>query len=178
MDTNPYAPPKAAVLELPTVPGLKRRRVIVMIVFTIVTVGLYYVVWFFRRRGGLNRLNSSRKLQLWPLLLFAAYFAMAVAIGIITGDRPTEEVIGTGAATFFNLIDLPIGILMVWQCFIIKDILEDHLTPENDGSRVMFTEGVKLSGLMTFIFGMFYLQHIINTYIARPQAEVGHVGAS
>jgi hypothetical protein len=171
METNPYAPPKAAVLELPTIPGLKRRRVITMIVFTILTIGLYYVLWFFRRRGALNRLNSSRKLQLWPLLVLVAYFAMAVVIGIATGEEPIETVLGPGVAKLLNLVDLLIGILMVWQCFIIKDILEDHLAPENDGSRVMFTEGVKLSGFMTFIFGMFYLQHIINTHIAGPQVS-------
>jgi len=168
MDTNPYAPPKAAVGDAPVVPILKRRSVIVMIIFTIVTLGIYYVVWFFRRRGGLNRLNSPRKLQLWPLLVLTAYFAMAFAIGVASGDQPTEAVLGD-AAKLLTLTDLLIGILMVWQCFIIKDILEDHLTPEDDGSRAMFTERVQLSGFMTFIFGIYYMQHVINRHIASTR---------
>ena len=60
--SNPYAPPKAAVADLPT--GLKQRRVWVMIVFTIVSSGLYYLIWFFRRRKALNALNSQRKVPL------------------------------------------------------------------------------------------------------------------
>jgi hypothetical protein len=164
MDTNPYAPPKA-VLDLPTIPGLKRRRVIVMIVFLILTFGIYYLVWFLRRRAGLNRLNSSRKLQLWPLLVLAAYYAMAFAIGVATAEEPTEAVSST-TAVLLRLTDLLVGVMMIWQCFIIKDILEDHLTPEDDGSRAMFTERVQLSGLMTFIFGIFYLQYSINKHIA------------
>lgn len=56
--SNPYAPPKAAVLDLPSPTGLKQCSVLLMIVFTIVTFGLYYPTWFFRRRNALNALNS------------------------------------------------------------------------------------------------------------------------
>ena len=62
MDANPYAPPQAAVADVPTVIGLKRRRVITMIVFTFLTLGIYYMAWFLRRRPGLNRLNSPMTL--------------------------------------------------------------------------------------------------------------------
>jgi hypothetical protein len=51
----------------------------------------------------------------------------------------------------------------------LKDILEDHLAgPEDDVSQSLFVERVKLSGLMTFFFQMFYLQYVINRYVAGP----------
>ena len=46
MESNPYAPPKAPVADRSSgsTTGLKRRRVLVMIVFTVVTFGLQYVI--------------------------------------------------------------------------------------------------------------------------------------
>ena len=60
MEVNPYAPPQAKVADPPpNSHGLKRRSVLVMVVFTIISFGLYYPIWWFRRRQGLNRLNST-----------------------------------------------------------------------------------------------------------------------
>ena len=171
MEPNPYAPPKASVEDRnsasPT--GLKRRRVIVMIAFTIVTFGLYISIWFFRRRGALNRLNSPRKLQLWPLIIFCTVTVVDVVVNIASGSAPPAEIIGAGAASLLGLARLAAGIVMLVQCFFTKDILEDHLAgPEDDVSDSLFVERVKLSGLMTFFFQIFYLQYIINRYLADP----------
>ena len=69
------------------------------------------------------------------------------------------------------------------QCFIIKDVLEDHLTVREDDalpSPSVFVEQVPLSGLMTFFFGILYLQWVINRNHARltrpdyvPAAAIG-----
>src|SRR5262245_31967789 len=60
---NPYAPPTASVASVgAAASGLKRRNLVVMFLLIIVTLGIYYPVWFFRRRPGLNRLDSPRKL--------------------------------------------------------------------------------------------------------------------
>jgi hypothetical protein len=171
MDPNPYAPPKAPVADgssaSPT--GLRRRRVITMIVFTIVTFGLYYPIWFFRRRVALNRLDSPRKLRLWPLMVFCTVTAIDIVVAIVSGPAPPEQTIGGAAVTLLTIVRLAAGILMVVQCFIIKDILEDHLAgPGDDVSQSLFVEHVKLSGLMTFFFQIFYLQYVINRYVAGP----------
>jgi len=175
MHTNPYAPPKAAVADYPISPtGLKRRSVVIMIVLTIVTAGLYAAIWFFRRRTAFNRLNSPKKLQLWPLLIFTSYLLIDLAIAFASGSAPPAETIGGRAALVLTLVRLPVGILMLWQCFTIKDILEDHLAgPEDDLSHPLFVERVTLSGLMTFLFQIFYLQYVINRYIVgSPQRTV------
>jgi hypothetical protein len=167
MQTNPYAPPIAAV-ELPRT-GLKRRSVILMIVFTFLTLGIYYLAWFVRRRPGLNRLNSPRKLELWPILALAADYVLEFVAVFASGDQEVAEAFGAPIALALSIVRLTVGILMIFQCFKIKDILEDHLTADDDGSQRMFTERVKLSGLMTFFFSIFYLQYIINRDIVGAQ---------
>src|SRR5215207_9681534 len=98
MDANPYAPPKAAVADVGSPAGLKRRRVITMFVFVLLTFGIYYMVWFFRRRTALNQLNSPRKLQLWPLLAFTTDFVLEMGFTLAAGEESIEVVFGPATA--------------------------------------------------------------------------------
>ena len=169
MDTNPYAPPKAAVADQPLTSAIKRRSVVVMILFTVLTFGLYPTIWFFRRRAALNELNSPRKLQLSPLVIFSTVVAIGIVVNVISVPDSPENVIGTAPYLIFRLVQFGVWIMMVFQCFIIKDILEDHIAgPDDPTAPPLFVERVRLSGLATFFFNVFYLQYIINKYIAAP----------
>jgi hypothetical protein len=172
METNPYAPPKAPVADWdPSATGHKRRRVIVMILLLLVTFGLYYPAWFFRRRTGLNRLNSPRKLALWPLAVYAGYFVVEFVVGLMTAERSLEDAIGSAGTLVLAMTRLGVSVLMWVQCFIIKDMLEDHVSSQSDdGSRALFAQRVSFSGLMTFFFTIFYLQHLINRHIVSAKA--------
>jgi hypothetical protein len=172
MDTNPYAPPKAAVADLSST-GLKRRSVLLMIVFAIVTFGVYYPVWYLRRRAALNGLDSPRKLQSWPFVIVIAWFVFQFALGVVAGLEPDTQPLGAGTVLVLNLLQLAIGILMLIQSFVTRDILEDHLAgPDDHISSPLLVEAVKLSGVMTFFFQIFYLQYMINRHIAgsKPSA--------
>ena len=163
---NPYAPPAANVGSGVVETGLKRRGLVAMVFLVIFTLGVYYPVWFFRRRSGLNRLDSNRKLPLWPLVMFAGYYAFQFVLGLVTGDSTPEQLWGPGAEMFLLLLQIGVGITMIVQCFVIKDIIEDHAQGPGDATeRGLFTPQVKLSGLMTFFFSIFYLQHAINKYV-------------
>jgi len=167
---NPYAPPEAEVAETATVTVLKHRSVIAVFLLLIVTLGLYYLVWFFRRRNGLNRLDSSRKLALWPLVVFAAYFAFQVVLGVVAGESTPQELWGSSVSGLLTLSQLGMSILMIVQCFVIKDIIEAHAQgSDDDAERGLFKPPVKLSGLMTFFFSIFYLQYAINKYVVGSQ---------
>ena len=164
MGTNPYAPPKAHVADLePSTHGLKRRSVVVMVVFTIITLGLYYLAWWFRRRPGLNRLNSNAKLPMWPLLLMVALFFVQFFVGLAEGAASGEGV-GQGADAVAVIFQLLVAIVMLVMTFRVKDMIEDHAAPHAD-SGPMFVNHVKLSGLMTFFFSIYYLQWAINRYV-------------
>ena len=154
MENNPFAPPKSRVAdpELESY-GLKRRSLLVMIVFTFISFGVYYPVWWFRRRAGLNRLNSPTKLALWPLLLFASLFVIPFVLAFIRID-PDEDFAGEAIMGVLAVFQLYVGILMIIQAFRVKEMIEDHAA-----------EQAKLSGVMTFFFSIFYLQWAINRYV-------------
>lgn len=165
MDTNPYAPPKAAVGDV-SLTGLRRRSVILMIVLSLVTFGLYYPLWFLRRRAALNRLDSPRKLPWWPFAIIIAWFVFQFIAGVAAASTPHEQAVGSGTNLFVNLVQLAVGILMLVQSFVTKDILEDHLTGPGDAvPNPLFVDAVKLSGVMTFFFQIFYLQYVINRHV-------------
>lgn len=146
---------------------LKRRRVVTMIVLMIVTSGLYYPIWFLRRRAALNQLDSPRKLRAWPFLILLALAVSQAVLAVATGEARIEETIGVGAALLLTLTQLGVAILMWFQCFFIKEILEDHLGgPTNRRQDPFSPEKVKVSGLLTFFFLIFYLQYVINRHIA------------
>ncbi len=146
--------------------GLKRRSVILMILLLIVTLGFYYPIWFLRRRAALNRLDSPRKLQRWPFLVLLAYFVFDFIFGFVTASRAPEETVGAGGATLLISLRLAVGILVLIQCFSIRQILEDHLAgPDDTVPRMLSVGRVELSGLLTFLFTIFYLQYAINRYI-------------
>ena len=165
MESNPYAPPTAHVADRePETHGLKYRSVWLMIVFTLISLGLYPLIWLFRRRPGLNRLDSPRKVPMWPLLLAVASFAVQFVLGMVAGAEPVPDLIGPAASGALTLLQLGVGITMIIQCFRIRDIIQDHATPPPDPDQ-MFIEQVQLSGVMTFFFSIFYLQWAINKYV-------------
>ena len=163
MESNPYAPPKARVAD-PETHGLKHRSLWLMIVFLVISFGLYYLIWFVRRRPGLNRLDSPQKLAMWPLLLAAAIYGVLFVLGLLKGAAPPEDVIGPVGSNAVTLLQLVAGITMIIQCFRIRDIIQDHATPPPEPDQ-RFVEQVQLSGLMTFFFSIFYLQWAINKYV-------------
>ena len=173
MDTNPYAPPKAGG-GAAAGPLFKRRRVVVMVLLVIVTFGFYYPAWFLVRRAALNRLDSPRKLHRWPFVTNVIVFSIIFVLGVIAGAkglRSYEELIGSGPSVFLSLIQWVVAILMIVQCFAIKDILVDHLATPDGEMPEPFSQRVELSGLMTFFFQIFYLQWAINRYIVEADTE-------
>lgn len=165
---NPYAPPATEVVSAVPDSGLKHRSVLLMVVLLFVTLGIYYPLWFFRRRPGLNRLQSPRKLPLWPLVLFAAYFVLSIVLAILEGEQTPEQAWGLEIALVLSLFQLSVAILMIVQCFTIRDIIEDDAQGPGDEDG-MFKPHVKLSGIMTFFFSIFYLQYAINKYVVEAR---------
>jgi hypothetical protein len=167
MAANPYAPPAANVADRePDSHGLKRRSLVLMIVLAFATFGIYYPVWYLRRRSGLNRLDSPRKLALWPFVLFTASFVLAFGVGVMRGSLG-DDAVGAGLTLPVQVFQIAVAILMIIQSFKIRDIIQDHATPADSSGP--FVQHVQLSGLMTFFFSIFYLQWAINRYVIAAQ---------
>ena len=143
-----------------------------MIVLTIVTFGVYHILWYFLRRPALNQLDSPRKLPLWPLCAHATALTLSVVADAVSFPEPRAETIGAGGALFLSVALLATSILMIVMSFRIKDMLEDHLAgPEEVASLLRFSQRVSLSGLMTFFFSIYYLQHVINRHVLTAEAD-------
>ncbi len=169
LEANPYAPPAARVADhRPNTHGLKRRSLWLMLLFVFLTLGLYYLIWFFRRRPGLNRLDSSQKVPMWPLLGTAAFWVAQFVMGAIEGIAPGSLAPGPGANLVMLLAQAAVGVSMIFVCFRIRDIIQDHATPPPDPEQ-RFASKVELSGVMTFFLGIFYLQWAINKYVVGGQ---------
>lgn len=164
---NPYAPPGSRVADAePVSTGLKRRSILAMVIFTILTFGLYYRIWFIRRHAALNALNSPRTLLLWPFVLSIVIAVLNITV-VASGLAEEPGFMDSAASMALSAAGVVSAILCIWQGFVVKDILQDHLTPD-DPSSSMFTPQVQLSSLLTFFFQNFYLQYIINRDILSP----------
>ena len=143
--------------------GLWRRSVIAMIALTMATFGLYFSIWFLRRRAALNQLDSPRKLPAWPFVLALAIAVLRLVVAFATGTPPPSD--ASPMLALVTTAQLAVGILIIVQCFFIKNILEDHLAPAGGVLGHLSDESAKLSGLLTFFFSIFNLQYVINTRV-------------
>ena len=161
------AAPGLAVQEqaIPLSLSIPRVPVIVMILFFVLTLGFYVPAWFLRRRRGLAQLRSPKTLDAWPFVVIIVFMLINWALLLATAGRSGDVgyVFGTG-----------ISLLAVWQGFRVKDIIEDHIADPEGPSVGILSEGTRLSGLMTFFLGIFYLQHVLNARVLSSDDSVPH----
>jgi hypothetical protein len=153
--TNPYAPPAPqAPPETSTVRGARsdydgeRRSVLLMVLLSIVTVGLYPSIWYIRRTPFLDSRRADKRVGILPwcvLLLFATVFVTSAA------KAPPPLV---------NSVQLFSGIMNLVLAFRVAGILR------SDFART--GRLVDVSGVGVFFFGCLYLQHVINQAADTP----------
>jgi hypothetical protein len=147
-----------------------RRNLLVMLIFAFITFGLYFPIWFLRRLKALNRLNAPRKLHRWPFVLSIAILIIGLCVDLpaaVNPDVPRGETV----VAVVKISGFAISVLLVFQSFFVKDILEDHLNSHHVAMPgTIDYEAVTLSPMLTLFLGIFYLQHIINRHIAAEQS--------
>ncbi len=136
---------------------IKRTSVLLVILFVIITAGIYYPAWFLTRRKALNKLNSKRKLGsgvfIVAIVLFSASLLFEFAAG---GAEFVEAVELMETLDLINdLLNSIAAIILIIQCFAVKNILSDHFSLE-------WKAGASMSGIATFFLQLFYLQYRIN----------------
>lgn len=161
----------------PAAPEFERTGVALVVLLTVITFGLYYPLWFMRRRTGINGLKSREKL---------GFGVFAVVFGVLLLDLLLNA--AQGYFTFLGINWLRVtdgmvwvvsGVLLLVQAFKVRRILEEHLAHSEGGAMAgstLLTRESSPSGVATFFFGIFYLQHKLNIMLevcAESQPDVG-----
>lgn len=162
---------------------LERKSVLLVILLTIVTFGLYYPYWFFRSKSGINSLNSQRKMNvIIPGFVFVVWlvrFVLAFVSGVLRGSDslPQSGLVAnvySGMPEFDSVVTLAGGILLLIQCFKVKAILEEHTSVPISGplaGSLSLVQRTSFSAVATFFLGIYYLQYKINEIVdASPQS--------
>lgn len=156
---NPYAPPATASLPQRGALGgayaSQRQSVLVLIVLSVITIGIYPAVWFLLRQSFLDSLDSGPKLG---ALAFGPLAANLLSIGLAFAGLPesASRVVGYG-----------LGAVSIVTAFRVAAILRSNFARTG--------RPLKVSRLLTFVFNIFYLQHVINraavTRALAPEAQ-------
>ncbi len=138
---------------------LNKSSVMLIIFLTVITAGIYYPVWFLKRRNAINSLQSKEKLGsgvfIFAIVVFSISLLLAFVSGMIEwlGDMYTAK----GIDAFSLILDLVAGITLLVQCFKVRRIFSEHFNTH-------LQRGISFSGAATFFFQIYYLQHKMNRF--------------
>ena len=149
----------------------KKKSVILLILLSVITLGIYPFVWFIKRSAELNNLQTTTKskknmtiislvVYLLIYLLIAGLYVTAYltdeTIAAVTdiSQIPTTFLILYGVIIAFIIILI---ILLLILAFNTRKILNEAMANKNVNK--------KASGFFTLIFNLFYLQYEINGII-------------
>ena len=153
--SNPYAVSEADPSienENRAVSSFKRKSVLLVILLSIVTFGVYPFYWVVTRTKILNQLIPEKAIPSGFTLTVTIAYIVLFAGGFIAGFTGNEGLVQT-----LNLLNLPIYILLVVWFFKFANRLES-------------VSKSPYSGVGVFFLSAFYLQHKINKLIDAETA--------
>ena len=116
---------------------LKKMSVPLLVALCIVTLGLFYHVWFLSRRGAINKLHHKRNLGIAIFIFLLILWGLSVFLWL--GDFPPVS----------RILSLFWAIGVIAQAFKVRRILMDHFR-------------IRIDEIATFFLTIFYLQWEIN----------------
>jgi len=141
-----------------TGPELGRTNVLFLIFLTVITLGVYYPIWFLRKKDALNKLQAKEKLGSGLFIFITIVQIPTIFIGFTIGfleGFTGEEGIGKGFDLLTKLLSLAVGIIFLAKSLKVRRILKGHF-----GGHLGY--GISFSPLATFFFQIYYLQYKIN----------------
>ena len=110
-----------------------------LLLLHVATAGILGMVWMFRQAAWVRRIDpTSNALFMLAVAIPGSVIAVALPLAAGTDDASLGLASGLG--------QLVCGVAVVWSFFSMRASIEGRF-------------GVKLSGLLTFFFNVFYLQH-------------------
>jgi len=146
----------------------KQKSIILLIIFSIITLGIYNAFWYARRAPEFANLGTRKKLSKFSTTIYLIITFAAVFSGIIFILSLSPKDMGTfyqNTTTFQTMLVIVFLAGSILQ-FILSLFLAFY-------SRAIINEAIKfnkntqktISGILTFIFGIFYLQYEINRVV-------------
>ncbi|MEG6550473.1 zinc ribbon domain-containing protein [Desulfocurvibacter africanus] len=132
-----------------------------VLVYNIITLGIYGSVWFLRRLGAFQRLRSERRLN--PGLLTASLVFTIASLGcaltlIVMGEGSALVVAGLPVTDllddFSTFLDLSAWLMLAHQALRLRRMIKDHVAAQG--------RHVAITALWTILFQNINLQHAIN----------------
>lgn len=166
---NPYAPPQVDALDQSdpglgsenVLCGLKPRSVILMILLTVVTLGLYMNFWFHRSAIALNKRLDRNRIS---MIQVGAFWVLSLSsvLWTIPEILAEEGSVTVDIGTFLTNADMIFALVCA---FTIRGRL--NLLIQVPRSHPAWS-----NAFWTFIFGILYLQWKINKNLRLPRLPV------
>jgi hypothetical protein len=148
--------PGIAAAEINVYPDPPNLHWGMVLLFTILTCGIFSIVWDVVLAAWLKRVAPQSKALFYFICAAVLLFSIFVA-GFVTAYRHQ-------AAGYTSLLQLLYYVAILVGRFSFRSSMEEHF----NGPEPM---GLSLSGVMTFFFGSIYFQYHINDIIRRKQAD-------
>ena len=142
----------------------KKTPLILVILLSIITSGIYWPIWFLTRRTAFNNLNSHEKLTKGPLIFSIIAIALSNAWSILMASPFVWETPIFDVDVLFKVFELGLvvdllamaaAIILTMNALKVRRILIHHYN-RHLGMDINF------SWMLTFLFQIFYLQYKIN----------------
>lgn len=149
------------------VPG--KKSVFLMFLLSVITLGIYFFIWYMKRAGELNNLRTKSKLNKGTasigVFIIIVLLVLCVVIGIFTistysqfatnlSQIPLPFLINLGLILFLGLVLL---FMALFFAFRVRKIINQALAAKGSRARV--------SWFFTLLFNSCYLQYEINRVI-------------
>jgi len=151
-------------------PELEKMSVILLIFLTVVTAGIYYPVWFLKKRNAINNLQSKEKLGSGVFVFAIVVSSISLFVGLLSGVMEalaeglgrmdlmlTVKGLDLWLDLFSRILGWVAGITLLVQCFKVRRIFNEHF-------NVHLQRGISFSGVATLFFQIYYLQYKINRF--------------
>lgn len=140
--------------------AIQRMHLCKVVLFQVLTLGIYTPVWFLRRLDAFNAHDARADKQVSDTLVYVMLGCSILALvggffaGFLQAMQSPSAVVADGVSTLANIISV---VLMVIAAFQVRKVLQERFT----------AEGTPLSGVWTFFFNVLYLQYRINRLTDR-----------
>ena len=149
--TFPVQASPAARTNQPTTPLPPQLHWALVLLFTILTLGIFFIVWIFIQAVWVKKIHpKSNAITLMVIYLVLVLLGQAISGG---SEKDSNEAAAASMLVFIGAIVSIVGIFSIRRSMI-------------DYYNKVEPIGLRLSGALTFFLGVFYLQHHM-TRIAR-----------